>query len=89
MGKSLFVDVCGSELDHLTKTSASCKQSVSKSERKTTVVTVPIHGTAVDTDEVVNALLVFEEKLDAVFPRIYHFDVAPTVTEPFFLFHMR
>ena len=79
MGKSLFVNVCGAELGKLVATSVTCKRSMAKSVNTNTVVTVPIHGTSVETDGVVDALLLFEEMLDAVFPRVYHFDIAPTV----------
>ena len=81
MGKTLFVTEKGTELERLTQASPSCKRNMSKSNHpKTIVVTVPVHGTFVDIDEVTESLLVFEDNLDAVFPRIYHFDIAPTVS---------
>ena len=79
MGKSLFAKDCGAELGKLVASSVTYKRSMAKSVNKNTVVTVPIHGTSVETDDVVDALLLFEETLDAVFPRVYHLDIAPTV----------
>lgn len=80
MGKSLLVSQKGDKLQTLTRQSKPFRDRNSKSiAPETFVVTTSLHGTNVEVKEVVNSLCHFEEKLEAVFPRIYHFDVAPTV----------
>ena len=80
MGKSLFVQEKGTALENLLMSSAKMKYRISRSKHlNTIVVTIPVHGTSVYMDEIVELLLMFEERQGCSFPRIYHFDIAPTV----------
>nr|XP_047126393.1 E3 ubiquitin-protein ligase RNF213 isoform X3 [Hydra vulgaris] len=88
MGKSFFVEKCGSRLSsHL---DANYQTNMSNSQNKNSVVIVSVHGTVVNTDAIVERLLQFEERPNAFFPRIYHFDITPMVREGLdsFLFNL-
>ncbi|XP_065678749.1 E3 ubiquitin-protein ligase rnf213-alpha isoform X5 [Hydra vulgaris] len=88
MGKSFFVEKCGSRLSsHL---DANYQTNMSNSQNKNSVVIVSVHGTMVNTDAIVERLLQFEERPNAFFPRIYHFDITPMVREGLdsFLFNL-
>ncbi|XP_065678772.1 E3 ubiquitin-protein ligase rnf213-alpha isoform X3 [Hydra vulgaris] len=88
MGKSLFVEKCGSRLSsHL---DSNYQTNMSNSQNKNSVVIVPVHGAVVNTDAIVERLLQFEEKPNAFFPRIYHFDITTMVREGLdsFLFNL-
>ena len=77
MGKSFFVKKCGAQLSsHL---EANYQKTMQFSENKNSVVTVSVHGTTVNTNAIVKRLLEFEERPYAIFPRLYHFDIAPMV----------
>ncbi|XP_065678763.1 E3 ubiquitin-protein ligase rnf213-alpha isoform X3 [Hydra vulgaris] len=77
MGKSLFVEKCGSRLSsHLV---ANYQTNMSNSQNKNSVAIVSVHGTVVNTDAIVERLLQFEEKPNAFFPRLYHFDISTMV----------
>ena len=77
MGKSFFVEKCGAQLSsHL---EANYQKTMQFSENKNIVVTVPVHGTTVNTNAIVKRLLEFEERPDALFPRLYHFDITQMV----------
>ncbi|XP_065676801.1 E3 ubiquitin-protein ligase rnf213-alpha-like isoform X2 [Hydra vulgaris] len=88
MGKSFFVKKCASRLSsHL---NANYQTSMSNSQNKISVVIVSVHGTVVNTDAIVERLLQFEERPNACFPRLYHFDITPMVREGLdsFLFNL-
>uniref|UniRef100_A0A7M5U071 RZ-type domain-containing protein n=1 Tax=Clytia hemisphaerica TaxID=252671 RepID=A0A7M5U071_9CNID len=79
MGKSLMIDRKCHQLDYYTANSATTIQK-ERFQRYQTLVRTPVHGTAVCYEDVVSKLA--ENSIfDADFPRIYHFDVAPTVQE--------
>lgn len=80
MGKTLFVNNCGSKLESYMSTSQDCKFRMKRCQQKDTVVTIPIHSVEVNTEKIVNRLLEYEEKEEYVIPRIYHFDIAPVVS---------
>ncbi|XP_057290514.1 E3 ubiquitin-protein ligase rnf213-alpha-like isoform X3 [Hydractinia symbiolongicarpus] len=77
MGKSLVVTEKVAALERLTRNSFKHKNKKMPEQQ---VVTTPVHSTSVEIDDVVDALCVFEEKPEDAFPRIYHFDIAPTVS---------
>ncbi|XP_065676513.1 E3 ubiquitin-protein ligase rnf213-alpha-like isoform X2 [Hydra vulgaris] len=88
MGKSFFVEKCGSQLSsHL---DAKYQTNMSNSQNKNSLVIVSVHGTVVNTDAIVERLLQFEERPNAFFPRLYHFDITPMVREGLdsFLFNL-
>ncbi|XP_065675221.1 E3 ubiquitin-protein ligase rnf213-alpha-like isoform X3 [Hydra vulgaris] len=88
MGKSLFVEKCGSRLSsHL---DANYQTNDSNRKNKNSLVIVPVHETVVNINAIVERLLQFEEKPNAIFPRIYHFDIAPMVRDGLdsFLFNL-
>ena len=64
MGKTLYVSSQASALD------SECPS----------VVTVPLHGTRVNIDSLVEAFLEHEESNECTKPRIIHIDVAPVVS---------
>ena len=81
MGKSSFILEKDHALKNMVKSSGSWKKRMLKSKHpNVTLITVPIHGTFVSIDEITEALLIFEEDFETRFPRIYHFDIAPTVS---------
>ena len=83
MGKSLFAETCGAQLfNHLNKFYG---KSIIQSKNKNHVVTIPVHGTTVNVNSIVEALIEFDEMPDARFPRLYHFDINPMVMENIFL----
>ncbi|XP_065678667.1 E3 ubiquitin-protein ligase rnf213-alpha isoform X7 [Hydra vulgaris] len=88
MGKSFFVEKCGSRLSsHL---DVNYQTNMNNSQNKNCIVVVPVHGTVINTNVIVERLLQFEEKPSAFFPRIYHFDISPMVREGLdsFLFNL-
>ncbi|XP_065678766.1 E3 ubiquitin-protein ligase rnf213-alpha isoform X3 [Hydra vulgaris] len=88
MGKSLFVEKCGSQLSsHL---DANYQANMSNSQNKSSVVIVPVHGTLVNVNAIVERLLQFEERPNAFFPRLYHFDITTMIRQGLdsFLFNL-
>ncbi|XP_066922902.1 E3 ubiquitin-protein ligase rnf213-alpha-like [Clytia hemisphaerica] len=79
MGKSLLIDRKSHQLDKYIVENATVYQK-ERFQRYQTLVRTPVHGTAVCYEDVVSKLA--ENSIfDADFPRIYHFDIAPTVQE--------
>ena len=77
MGKSLFIAKKSDELDKHTLNKCSAKQK-DRFQKYQMVVRTPVHGTTVSYNDIVSNLsanCIFDDD----FPRIYHFDVAPTV----------
>ena len=87
MGKSLFVQEKGTALEKLLISSPRMQQRMSSCKHPDSVVTIPVHGTSVCVDEITESLLMFEEHQRCCFPRIYHFDIAPTVGALVYLYH--
>ena len=88
MGKSLFVQEKGTALEKLLSSSPRMQQRMSSCKHPdSVVVTIPVHGTSVCVDEITESLLMFEEHQRYCFPRIYHFDIAPTVGALVYLYH--
>ena len=77
MGKSFFIEKCGAQLSNYLE--LHYQKPMGLSEKKTSIVTIPVHGTTVDVKSIVEALLEFDEIPNAKFPRLYHFDVNPMV----------
>ena len=89
MGKSLFVKEKAYSLKQILMSSAIMKGRMSRSRNPSAnAVTIPVHGTSVCENEIVESLLRFEERDEYNFPRIYHFDVAPSVSTLVFI-HLR
>ena len=77
MGKSLFIEKKSDQLDKYISTNCSAKQK-DRFQDYEMVVRTPVHGTTVGYNDIVSNLssnCIFDDD----FPRIYHFDVAPTV----------
>ena len=79
-GKSLYIQRVGSQLNEIVKKSDAASRQLSSSVDTEMIVTISMQGTSVNQDEVVKALLPFEKKREEAFPRIYHFDIAATVS---------
>ena len=77
MGKSLFIQQKSDELDKYVSKNASARQK-DRFQNHSTVVRTPVHGTAVNYNDIVSNLS-SNSISDDDFPRMYHFDVAPTV----------
>ena len=77
MGKSLFIQQKSSELDEYVSKNASVKQK-DRFQNDSTLVRTPVHGTSVSYNDIVSNLS-SNSIPDDGFPRMYHFDVAPTV----------
>jgi len=77
MGKSLFISQKCNELDNLTSGRATPSQK-DRFNKYETVVRTPVHGTSVCYEDVVLNLSK-GSICDVEFPRVYHFDIAPTV----------
>ena len=84
VGKSLFVSRVGSKLDTLMQNSRHALRQVLHSVDTNLIVTTPLHGNEVNQDKVVKALLPYEKTQEDAFPRIYHFDIASTVSNAYF-----
>ncbi|XP_065674932.1 E3 ubiquitin-protein ligase rnf213-alpha-like isoform X2 [Hydra vulgaris] len=87
MGKSFCAEKCGDQL--LTQLD-SYYQRLPMVEKKASMVTIPVHGTTVNVNSIVEALLEFDEIPNLRFPRLYHFDINPMVKEGLdsFLFNL-
>lgn len=86
MGKSLFVKEKAYSLEQILMSSAIMKDHRSRSRNPSAnAVTIPVHGTSVCVNEIVESLLRFEERDENNFPRIYHFDIAPSVSTLVFM----
>ncbi|XP_047126737.1 E3 ubiquitin-protein ligase rnf213-alpha isoform X2 [Hydra vulgaris] len=87
MGKSFCVEKCG---DQLSIQLDSYYQRMPMVEKKASMVTIPVHGTTVNVNSIVEALLEFDEIPNLRFPRLYHFDINPMVKEGLdsFLFNL-
>ena len=77
MGKSFLVEKCGARLS--THLESHYQVSMQQSLKKNPVITIPVHGTTVNIDAIVDRLLKFEEKPNAKFPRLYHIDITTMV----------
>ena len=87
MGKSLFVQEKGTALEKLLSSLPRLQQRMSSCKHPdSVVVTIPVHGTSVCVGEITESLLMFEERQRCSFPRIYHFDVAPTVSASVYVY---
>ena len=84
MGKSLFITQKCNELgNHISeKSTPTQKDRFAKYE---VVVRTPVHGTSVCYEDVVHNLSK-GSICDDEFPRVYHFDIAPTVSYYFSFF---
>jgi len=79
-GKSLFITRVGETLQLLIQKSNLATKQVNSSVDTEVIVTTSMQGTAVDQDVVVRELIPHDKKKKEAFPRIYHFDIASTVT---------
>ena len=86
MGKSLFVKEKAYSLEQILMSSAIMKGRMSRSRNPSANA---VHGTSVRVNEIVESLLRFEERDEYNFPRIYHFDIAPSVSTLFFFIRLR
>ena len=90
MGKSLFVKEKAYSLEQILMSSAIMKGRMSRSRNPSAnAVTITVHGTSVRVNEIVESLLRFEEHDEYNFPRIYHFDIAPSVSTLFFFYQLK
>jgi len=78
MGKSLFISQKCGELQKLITRSSTTAQK-DRFGKIETVVRTPVHGTSVCFEDVVFNLSKWST-CDDEFPRVYHFDIAPTVS---------
>lgn len=79
MGKSMYVNAKKRKLKTKIKRSEPMKSRQGKCRKDNVLVTVPVHTVGVSNEEIVEALCEYEEHVENVFPRIYHFDIAPLV----------
>uniref|UniRef100_A0A7M5X461 AAA+ ATPase domain-containing protein n=1 Tax=Clytia hemisphaerica TaxID=252671 RepID=A0A7M5X461_9CNID len=80
MGKSLYVKNKERKLEEVINKSPPCRERRSRCHKNNVVVTIPIHNVEVSVEDVVDQLCAFEGHIENVFPRIYHFDIAPLVS---------
>ncbi|XP_065678762.1 E3 ubiquitin-protein ligase rnf213-alpha isoform X2 [Hydra vulgaris] len=82
MGKTLCVKKCGDHLDLFYK-------GFSMAVKNTFMVTIPVHGTTVNVNSIVEALLEYDQ-VSHLFSTLYHFDINPMVKEGLdsFLFNL-
>ena len=78
MGKSLYIKKQSTKLENEIKNNISWT-SKWKGEDHTLIMRTPIQGNSVDIEEVLTHLL-DGDKSSNKHPKIYHFDVAPTVS---------
>ena len=86
MGKSLFVKNKQKVLEEVINRSPPCRERRSKCRKNDVVVTIPVHNVEVSIEDIVEQLCAFEDHIENVFPRIYHFDIAPLVSVIYVIF---
>jgi len=79
MGKSMYVKAKKKKLETKINRSEIIRNKQGRCRKDDVLVTVPVHTVDVCTDDIVEALCEYEEHVENVFPRIYHFDIAPLV----------
>ena len=85
-GKSFCIKKVGDKLGEILKKSKVASNRIFRSVDTEPIITTSLQGTIVDQDDVVKELLPFDKKKNDAFPRIFHFDIASSVSFAFSLY---
>lgn len=81
MGKSMYVKEKEAQLEQIIQRSKAIRKRRKCCSNKDIHIVVSVHEAEVKTDDIVDLLCTYEERVENIFPRIYHFDVAPLVSK--------